>query len=242
MKHRTLYQSLLPLACACVAAYAAIAVDALRADFGVGVALSIAAVVAAWPLLRILRNRRTRSSWPLTLAGVAAGSIALLRGITPERLAPGALFLAVIEWLTVAGYAWLALGIIVGLGWLTVALVFWWRGNTGDYSAFADVLRDYGQWYLPGYIRVGISVAIGAVVGVLLSAIGALLAELPFASSVTTAPMRYLAHALVGAAAGTLAAAVHMLRYPHGRHPAQRMRAVAQSPSTPRPKRNRARS
>lgn len=242
MKHRTLYQSLLPLACACVAAYAAIAVDALRADFGVGVALGVAAMVVAWPLLRALRNRRTRSAWPLTLAGVAAGSITLLRGMTPADLGVGTLFLSATEWLTVAAYIWLALGVIVALGWLTVALIFWWRGDTGDYSQFGEVLRDYAKWYLPGYIRLGISVAIGAVAGVLLSAAGALLAGLPFAKTVTDAPMRYLAHAIAGALAGTVAAAVHMLRYPHGPAPVQRMRSAAQSPSTPRPKRNRARS
>jgi hypothetical protein len=76
----------------------------------------------------------------------------------------------------------------------------------------------------------------------LLSAFGALLAGLPFASSITSAPMRYLAHALVGAATGTIAATMHMLRYPHGPPPAQRMRAASHSPSSPRSKRDRARS
>ncbi len=217
MKHARLYLILTVLASATVAAYTQITVDAARLESPLAILVGIIVVALALPLLKKVRNRYTRSAWPMTMSALIAGTVTFGHGLRVHAIDDSAdliaLLLQTLNWLSAAGYAWISTGVIIAGLWLTAALYMWWfRRDSIDYAEFPDLVREYANAYAPRYIIFGIMVAFGAMGGLMIGlAIGSFVGWMaPDWRDI--APQSYFIRICCGAAFGAIAGILQVRR------------------------------
>ena len=217
MKHARLYLLLMVMASATIAAYTQVTIDAARLESPIAILVGVAVVALALPLLKKVRNRYTRSAWPVTMCALIAGTVTFGNGLRVHAIDDSsdfiALLLRTLNWLSAAGYAWISSGLIISGLWLTAALFMWWfRRDSINYAEFPDLVREYANAYAPRYILFGIMVALGAMGGLMIGlAVGSFIGWVaPDWRDI--APQSYIIRMCCGAAFGAIAGILQVRR------------------------------
>ncbi len=247
MKHARLYLFLMVMASATIATYTQVTVDAARLESPVAILIGIVVVALALPLLKKVRNRYTRTAWPLTMCALIAGSVTFGHGLRVHAIDDSAdvitLLLRTLNWLSAAGYAWISSGVIIAGLWLTAALFMWWfRRDNIDYAEFPDLVREYANAYAPRYVIFGIMVALGAMGGLVTGlAIGSFIGWVaPDWRDIV--PQSYLIRMLCGAAFGAVAGILQVRRARAVLFAAREKQRLSRAPgAAPKPTRRQSR-
>lgn len=247
MKHARLYLLLMVLASATVATYTQITIDAARLESPITIVIGIIVVALALPLLKNVRNRYTRTAWPMTMSALIAGTVTFGHGLRVHAIDDSAdliaLLLRTLNWLSAAGYAWISTGLLIAGLWLTAALFMWWfQRDSIDYAEFPDLVREYANAYAPRYIIFGIMVALGAMSGLIVGlAVGSFVAWVA-PNWRDIAPQSYIIRLCCGAAFGAIAGMVQVRRARLALLAAREKQRIKRNPdAAPKPDRRQSR-